>query len=130
MKWRWLLLLMLLFGVWTAWQGRAMQRPPGVLVEAVPLQGELPAGTPADRWWALVSRRAEKGCARAARTWWRTVDGEPAMVGRYLGCDGAREEWAGFVHRGRGYIVRSHGVWSEPTRPNIEVQLKSWLFSE
>lgn len=91
---------------------------------------ELPAGTRADRWWALVSRRAENGCTRAARTWRRTVDGEPAIVGRYLGCDGAREEWAGFVHRGRGYILRAHGVWSEPTRPNIEVQLKSWLFSE
>lgn len=91
---------------------------------------ELPAGTPADRWWALVSRRAEKGCTRTARTWRRTVDGEPAMVRRYLGCDGAAEEWASFVHRGRGYVVRSHGVWSEPTRPNIEVQLKSWLFSE
>jgi hypothetical protein len=91
---------------------------------------ELPAGTRADRWWALVSRRAENGCTRAARTWRRTVDGEPAIVGRYLGCDGAREEWAGFVHRGRGYILRAHGVWSEPTRPNIDVQLKSWLFSE
>jgi hypothetical protein len=90
---------------------------------------QLPAGTPADRWWAVVSRRAEKGCTRAARTWRRTVDGEPAIVSRYLGCDGAAEEWAGFVHRGRGYIVRRHGVWSAD-RPNIDVQLKSWLFSE
>ena len=90
---------------------------------------ELPAGTPADRWWALVSRRAEKACTRATRTWRRTVDGEPALVRRYRGCDGAAEEWAGFVHRGRGYIVRRHGVWSAD-RPNIDVQLKSWLFSE
>jgi hypothetical protein len=45
MKWRWLFLLMLLFGVWHAWQGRAMQHPPGMLVDAIPRQVELPAGT-------------------------------------------------------------------------------------
>lgn len=91
---------------------------------------ELPAGTRADRWWALVSRRAEKACTRAAWTWRRTVDGEPAMVSRYLGCDSGAEEWAGFVHRGRGYVVRRRGkVWSSD-RPQIDVQLKSWLFSE
>src|SRR5215212_9882675 len=46
MKWRWVFVLILLFGVWHAWQGRALQRPPGVLVDAMPLQAELPAGTP------------------------------------------------------------------------------------
>jgi len=46
MKWRWLFLLMLLFGVWSAWQSRALQQPPGVLVNAIPQQVELPAGTP------------------------------------------------------------------------------------
>jgi len=46
MKWRWLFLLMLSFGVWNAWQGRALQRAPGVLVDAVPLQVELPSGMP------------------------------------------------------------------------------------
>ena len=46
MKWRWLFLLVLLFGVWHAWQGRAMQHPPGRLVDAIPQQADLPAATP------------------------------------------------------------------------------------
>src|SRR5690349_15223731 len=46
MKWRGLFLILLLFGVWHAWQGRAVQQPPGVLIHAIPLQTELPVETP------------------------------------------------------------------------------------
>ena len=46
MKWRWLFLLMLLFGVWNTWQGRAVQHPPGILVDAIPLQAELASSAP------------------------------------------------------------------------------------
>jgi hypothetical protein len=42
MKWRWLLVLVVLYGAWSAWQSRPLQRPPGVLVDTVPQQAELP----------------------------------------------------------------------------------------
>src|SRR5437867_3666143 len=43
MKWRWLLILVLLYAAWSAWQDRPVTRPAGVLVDAAPLQTDLPA---------------------------------------------------------------------------------------
>jgi hypothetical protein len=41
MKWRWLLILVLAYAAWDAWQGRAVSHPPGVLVADAPLQTDL-----------------------------------------------------------------------------------------
>jgi hypothetical protein len=41
MKWHWLLILVLAYAAWDAWQGRAVSRPPGVLVADAPLQTDL-----------------------------------------------------------------------------------------
>jgi hypothetical protein len=67
----------------------------------------LPAGTSQGRWSVIVNSRPEAGgCAPA---WYRkrSADGEPAMITRYLACHGADEQWASFVHNGRGYMA----VW-------------------
>ena len=46
MKWRWLLILVLVYAAWNAWQSRAVSRPPGVLVADAPLQAELEGQLP------------------------------------------------------------------------------------
>ncbi len=43
MKWRWLLILALSYGVYCAWQTRAVSHPPGILIESAPAQNDLTA---------------------------------------------------------------------------------------
>jgi hypothetical protein len=70
---------------------------------------ELPAGTEVGRWQVIVNTRAAGRCARDA--WYRKspIAGYPAMISRFLGCNGADEQWAIFTHRGRGYTVQWRG---------------------
>jgi hypothetical protein len=45
-KWRGLLLLVLLYGGWSAWETRTIHHPAGVLIAALPQQGDLPSALP------------------------------------------------------------------------------------
>jgi hypothetical protein len=47
MKWRWLLVLILAYAAWNAWQSRPVTHAPGVLAAAAPEQNELAAPLPA-----------------------------------------------------------------------------------
>jgi hypothetical protein len=70
---------------------------------------ELPAGTGTGRWQVIVNARVARGCARDA--WYRKspIGDRQVMVSRFLGCNGADEQWAIFTHRGRGYTVQWRG---------------------
>jgi hypothetical protein len=92
---------------------------------------DLPAGTSQGGWSAIVHSRPEAGgCAPA---WYRrrSVDGEPAMVTRYLACNGADEQWASFAHNNRGYTA----VWrgkvgrTKADGPRFDALLRSVVFS-
>jgi len=44
MKWRWLLIALLLYAAWTGWLNRPLTRAPGILVADAPLQSDPPPG--------------------------------------------------------------------------------------
>jgi hypothetical protein len=70
---------------------------------------ELSAGTGTGRWQVIVNTRARTSCERDAYYRRTPVGAIPAMVSRYLGCNGADEQLAIYTHRGRGYIVKWRG---------------------
>jgi hypothetical protein len=104
----------------------------GASLPAVTVTSEdLPAGTDAGRWGVIVNSRPELSCQHQAWYRRRSIGGEPAIVSRYLGCNGADEQWATVVHQGRGYTVRWRG---KPGRinadgPLFDALLKTLVFA-
>jgi hypothetical protein len=103
----------------------------GMLPEVSIEARDLPAGTPPGRWSVLVNTRSDvAGCPGG---WYRrlSVDGEAAIVLVRSGCRGADEQWASFVHDGRGYTVLWRGRLrhSETDGPLFDALLRSMVLS-
>jgi hypothetical protein len=102
---------------------------PMVLIAAV----EVPPGTTYGRWMPQLRARVEgSGACAGFGGGNTTVDGERAIIIRYAGCNGWNQQWAGFVHDGRGYQV---AWWGEPRRdraeePLFEAILKTFRFDD
>jgi hypothetical protein len=93
---------------------------------------ELPANTGVGRWQVIVNTRARMSCTRDAWYRKRSVAGDPAMISRFLGCNGADEQLAIVTHRGRGYVVRWRGQRGrmDADAPLFDALLKTFEFSD
>jgi hypothetical protein len=91
----------------------------------------LPAGTGVGRWQVIVNTRVGMGCKRDAWYRKRPIAGDPAMVSRFLGCNGADEQLAIFTHGGRGYVVRWRGKRGhmDADAPLFDALLRTFEFS-
>ena len=101
----------------------------GALVSVAITAEAVPAGTSRARWSAVVNSRPE--AASCVPRWWGylSVDGERAMISRYIACRGGSEEWASFVHGGRGYVVVWHAKASQGDghNPRFDALLESMV---
>lgn len=90
---------------------------------------DLAPGTTAARWTVIVESVPGVGCAY---DWYRriSVDGEAGRVTTYRSCNGTAQQWASFVHGGRGYRV----VWrgkigtNKAAGPLFDALLRSVVF--
>jgi hypothetical protein len=90
---------------------------PMVLIAA----SEIPEGTAFGQWSAqLQSRVDQSGACASAGGGSPSVDGEPAIVTIYPRCNGKHQQWAAFVHGGRGYQI---SWWGEPRREDADAPL-------
>jgi hypothetical protein len=77
---------------------------------------KVPAGTTEGVWSSVVNSRPEVSCAPTYYVR-EPIAGVPGMLTHYPGCNGADEQWASFVHQGRGYTLRWRG---KPGRLRID----------
>ena len=90
---------------------------PMVLIAA----SEIPEGTTLGSWSGRVRSRVERsgacsdGGGRSA-----SVAGEPAIITIYPDCNGTHQQWAAFVHDGKGYQV---SWWGQPGRQDADEPL-------
>jgi len=70
MKWRWLLIFPLAWGVWEHWASRPIVHPPGVLVSAEPVQSDLngPPGVLAKHGYQILPLQSFSLAARVLST--------------------------------------------------------------
>lgn len=89
---------------------------PMVLIAA----SDIPQGTTFGHWSAQIQTRvAQTGaCSKGGRTS-ASVAGEPAEISIYSYCNGngRQQQWAAFVHGGRGYQV---AWWGQPRRWDVD----------
>jgi hypothetical protein len=82
---------------------------------------EIPEGTTFGHWSAQVRSRVEQsGTCSEGGVSSPSVAGEPAIVTIYPDCNGTHQQWAAFVHGGKGYQV---SWWGEPRRQDADEPL-------
>jgi hypothetical protein len=80
-----------------------------------------PEGTTLGYWSGQVRSRVERsGACSDGGGFSASVAGEPAIVTIYPYCNGRQQQWAAFVHDGKGYQV---SWWGQPRRQDADQPL-------